>query len=223
MEDLSRFFRQIVRNLAATDPARLRRPLPLSEIRETILPYRANRRALRLETSEDYELVLIRLCAGEGGFAHIEPDDVYAEFAAEALSSNPDLTIVHRHENATVILNEEQLARALDPAQELAFAPPSDQRFAPPAPKELAPAPTPAQSAPKPAPAPAREVSKPQSRPVPPANCRACGGKLPAGRSVKFCPHCGENQALTHCPECQTELEPAWRHCVACGAAVRRD
>ena len=223
MEDLSRFFRQMVRNLAATDPARLRQPLPLGDIRRTILPYRANRRALRLETSEDYELVLIRLCAGEGGFARIEPDDVYAEFAAEALSSNPDLTIVHRHENATVILNEEQLARALDPAQELAFAPPSDQRFAPPAPKELAPAPTPAQSAPKPAPAPAREVSKPQSRPVPPANCRACGGKLPAGRSVKFCPHCGENQALTHCPECQTELEPAWRHCVACGAAVRRD
>ncbi|MEA2713494.1 MAG: hypothetical protein QOK27_1455 [Gemmatimonadales bacterium] len=214
MEDLSRFFRQMVRNLAATDPARLRRPLPLGEIRGTILPYRANRRALQLETSEDYELVLIRLCAGEGGFARTEPDDVYAEFAAEALSSNPDLTIAHRHENAVVILNQEQLVRALDPAQELAFAP-SDQRFAPPAPREPARVPDP--------PAPAREVSKPQSGPLPPAICRACSGKLPPGRSVKFCPHCGERQALTHCPECQTELDPAWRHCVACGAAVRRD
>ena len=222
MEDLSRFFRQMVRNLAATDPARLRQPLPLGDIRRTILPYRANRRALRLETSEDYELVLIRLCAGEGGFARTEPNDVHAEFAAEALSSNPDLTIVHRHESAVLILNEEQLVRALDPARELAFAP-SDQRFAPPAPKEPAPAPAPPAPKAAPAPAPAREVSKPQSRPVPRAICRACGGKLPAGRSVKFCPHCGENQALTHCPECQTELEPAWRHCVACGAAVRRD
>ena len=220
MEDLSRFFRQMVRNLAATDPARLRQPLPLGDIRRTILPYRANRRALRLETSEDYELVLIRLCAGEGGFARTEPNDVHAEFAAEALSSNPDLTIVHRHESAVLILNEEQLVRALDPARELAFAP-SDQRFAPPAPKEPAPAPAPAPPAPKSAPA--REVSKSQSRPVPPAICRACSGKLPAGRSVKFCPHCGESQALTHCPKCQTELEPAWRHCVACGAAVRRD
>ena len=190
----------------------------MGEIRGTILPYRANRRALRLETSEDYELVLIRLCAGEGGFARTEPDDVHAEFAAEALNSNPDLTIVHRHENAVVILNEEQLVRALDPARELAFAP-SDQRFAPPAPKEPAPAPAP----PAPKPAPAREVSKPQSRPVSPAICRACSGKLPPGRSVKFCPHCGESQALTHCPACQTELESAWRHCVACGAAVRRD
>jgi predicted RNA-binding Zn-ribbon protein involved in translation (DUF1610 family) len=222
VEDLSRFFRQMVRNLAATDPARLRRPLPLGEIRGTILPYRANRRALRLETSEDYELVLIRLCAGEGGFARTEPDDVHAEFAAEALSSNPDLTIVHRHESAVVILNPDQLARALDPAQELAHIP-SDQRFAPPAPKEPAPAPAPAPPAPKPAPTPTRGVSKPQSRPLPPAICRACSGKLPAGRSVKFCPHCGESQVLTHCPECQTELEPAWRHCVACGAAVRRD
>ena len=214
MEDLSRFFRQMVRNLAATDPTRLRRPLPLGEIRRTILPYRANRRALRLETSEDYELVLIRLCAGEGGFARTEPDDVHAAFAAEALSSNPDLTIAHRHENAVVILNQEQLSRALDPAQELAFAP-SDQRFAPPAPRKPAPAPDP--------PAPARDVSKKQPGPLPPAICRACSGKLPPGRSVKFCPHCGESQVLTHCPECQTELEPAWRHCVACGAAVRRD
>jgi hypothetical protein len=214
VEDLSRFFRQMVRNLAATDPARIRRPLSLGEIRATILPYRANRRALRLETSEDYELVLIRLCAGEGGFARTEPDDVHAEFAAEALSSNPDLTIVHRHENAVVILNQEQLARALDPAQELAFAP-SDQRFAPPAPGKPAPVPDP--------PAPRSAVSKPQSGPLPPAMCRACGGKVPSGRNVKFCPHCGESQALTHCPVCQTELEPAWRHCVACGTPVRRD
>jgi hypothetical protein len=106
------------------------------------------------------------------------------------------------------------VARALDPAQELAFAP-SNQRFAPPATREPAPAPDP--------PAPARDVSKPQPGPPPPAICRACSGKLPPGRSVKFCPHCGESQALTHCPECQTELEPAWRHCVACGAPVRRN
>lgn len=203
MEDLGRLFRQIVRNLAATDPARLRRPVPLGEIRQTILPYRANRRSLQLESSEDYELVLIRLCAGEGGFARTEPDDVHAEFVAEALNANPDLTIVHRHENAAVILNEEQLARALDPDPGLAFAPP-DQRFAPPVPEQPAATPD--------VPVPERDPSEP--------HCRACGGKLPLGLRVKFCPQCGETQALTHCPECQTELDPAWRHCVNCGAAV---
>jgi predicted amidophosphoribosyltransferase len=50
--------------------------------------------------------------------------------------------------------------------------------------------------------------------------CRACGGKLPLGLRVKFCPHCGECQALTHCPECHTELDPSWRHCVTCGAGL---
>jgi hypothetical protein len=200
MDDLDRFFRQIVHNLAAIDPGRLQHPLPIGEIRHTILPYRANRRALQLESSEDYELVLIRLCAGEGGFARTEPDDVHAAFAAEALSSNPDLTIVHRHENAVVILTKEQIARALRPASDLAFAPP-DQRFA------------------------SRPAEEPISAPdlpllQPPAICPACGGDLPRDRSVKFCPECGESQAPSHCPQCHTKLEPAWRHCVTCGSAI---
>ena len=213
MKDLDRFFLQIVRNLVATDPGRLRRALPLGEIRQTILPYRANRRALQLESSEDYELVLIRLCAGEGGFARTEPAEVHAEFAAEALSSNPDLTIVLRHESASVTLNEAQLVRALGPGPEMAFAPP-EQRFEPLLEKPAA--------APNP-PAPRKGSRKPKAAPLSPANCRACGGKLPPGRAVKFCPQCGERQSLTHCPECQTELEPGWRHCVTCGATVGQD
>ena len=68
--------------LAATDPGKLRSPLQLGEVRDTILPYRTHRRALQLESSEDYELVLIRLCAGQGGYAQTKPSDVHAEFAA---------------------------------------------------------------------------------------------------------------------------------------------
>ena len=68
MTDLERLFRQLVLNLRATDPARLRRPLELADIRDGILPYRANRRALQLETSEDYEVALMRnnMIAGNG-------------------------------------------------------------------------------------------------------------------------------------------------------------
>ena len=76
MTDLQRFFRVLVRNLAATDPARLRRPLPLTDIRDTIVPYSANRRSLQLESSEDYELMLMQLCAGQEGFARTEPEEV---------------------------------------------------------------------------------------------------------------------------------------------------
>ena len=50
--------------------------------------------------------------------------------------------------------------------------------------------------------------------------CLYCGGSLPAGRPVNFCPHCGQSQTQLLCPECRSEVEPGWRHCVNCGAAV---
>jgi hypothetical protein len=203
VEDLGRLFNLLVSHLAAADPARLRQPLPLGEIRQTIIPYRANRRALQLESSEDYELVLIRLCSGEGGYARTEPDEVHGKFAVEALSSNPDLTIVGRYEDATIILNEAQVDRALGLDPQLAFAPPEQRVISPPSPA--------------PAPPPDSPILK---RSHGEGLCRTCAGKLPHGRNVKFCPHCGESQTPTHCPQCETELEPGWRHCVTCGATV---
>jgi predicted amidophosphoribosyltransferase len=50
--------------------------------------------------------------------------------------------------------------------------------------------------------------------------CLYCGGSLPTGRAVNFCPHCGQSQTRILCPECRSEVEPGWRHCVNCGAAV---
>lgn len=208
MEELRRFFRLLVRNLAATDPGKLRSPLRLGEVRDTILPYRTHRRALQLESSEDYELVLIRLCAGQGGYAQTKPADVHAEFAAEALNSNPDLTVVVRHPDAALVLNQEHLAQALDSEPSLAFAP-REERFS-----------RPAENINQPSAAEKKSARGTKSKHPSAANCRACGGKLPGGVTVKFCPHCGEDQAPAHCPDCETELERTWRHCVGCGRAV---
>lgn len=212
MTDLERFFRQIVDNLAATDPDRLRQPLRLAEIRQSILPYRANRRALQLESSEDYELMLMRLCAGDGGFARIDPDEVQAEFAAEIRSPNPDLTIVDRHENALVTLEVKSLAQALDRTPDLAFAPPSEpevKRSRGPAPGSA----TPPKKTPKPVP-PREQAETSGSR------CPRCESGLPADRAVNFCPQCGQNLTRLRCPECRTELERGWRHCVNCGTPL---
>lgn len=213
MTDLERFFRQIVLNLAATDPARLHRPLPLIELRESIVPYRANRRVLELESSEDYELVLMRFCAGEGGFARTEPAAVRAEFEIEVGSSNPDLEIVHRHENAVVSLEPKPLALVLNHEPGLSFAPPdhsgrlSMEKAAATLPElpsvELG---ADAESAG------ARSDATPR--------CGLCGWVLPTGRVVHFCPHCGGSQKLTRCPACKSETEPGWRHCVTCGFAI---
>jgi hypothetical protein len=203
MTDVERLFRQIVRNLAASDPSRLHRPLPLSDIRETIVPYRANRRALQLESSEDYELVLLRLCAGEGGFARTEPDEVRAEFAAEIASSNPDLTIAYRFENAVVSLERKPLAQVLGPESEMAFAPPASV-LPPPAEEPAVPLDLPSlepyETVPEPEPAGAG------------SRCTHCGGSLPAGRAARFCPHGGGSQAPLLCPGFYAELEPEWRH-----------
>jgi len=50
--------------------------------------------------------------------------------------------------------------------------------------------------------------------------CRYCGGALPQGRRVTFCPHCGQNLAIQRCPACSTELELGWKFCTTCGRAV---
>jgi predicted RNA-binding Zn-ribbon protein involved in translation (DUF1610 family) len=214
--DLERFFHLLVRNLAATDPARLRQPLALADLRESLLPYRANRRPLQLESSEDYELVLLRFCAGEGGFARIEPDEVRAEFEAEARSSNPDLTIVERHGKAVIWLEASSVERSLDPEPHRAYAPPEEFRKVR---KEHAPLGTRAESSP------AREkksVPHPGQATGTSSPCPSCGAVLPDDRVVNFCPKCGCDLKRARCTKCKAELEPGWRHCVGCGAAVPR-
>ena len=51
-------------------------------------------------------------------------------------------------------------------------------------------------------------------------HCLYCGGTLPGDRPIRFCPHCGQRQAPPECPQCHSDVEPAWRHCVNCGAAL---
>ncbi len=222
MTDVERFFRRLVSNLAASDPARLRRPVPLDDILRDILPYRANRRALRLETSEDYELVLLRLCAGEGSLVRTEPEEARARFASEIESANPDLEVLHSFEHVQVTIRPEPLSWALAPEPDPVYAPTPRHAEAEEAldlgdialPRVEAPREPPDYEEPIEAEEPAAEER--DVRPI----CVYCGGSLPAGRSVNFCPHCGQSQTQMLCPECRSEVEPGWRHCVNCGAAV---
>ncbi len=47
--------------------------------------------------------------------------------------------------------------------------------------------------------------------------CRYCSATLPEGRSVVFCPSCGHNLTVQHCPACDAELEIGWKFCISCG------
>ncbi len=221
MTDLERFFRRLVGNLARTDPARLHRPLPLGELQHDVVPYRANRRALELDTSEDYEMVLLRLCAGEEGLVRTEPEEARVRFAKELRTPNPDLGVLHAFENVVLTLRAEPLARALGPERESesAYAPPDHAAAAPPHQPEMLDLPR----------LDLEEIVEPEGSPEPEPQgdgelaapfCLYCGSTLPAGRALNFCPHCGQNQTAPTCTQCRSELEPGWKHCVNCGTAV---
>lgn len=51
-------------------------------------------------------------------------------------------------------------------------------------------------------------------------DCRYCGAVLPRGRAITFCPYCGQDVTVQQCPACSTELDVAWRFCIACGRGV---
>lgn len=208
MTDLERLFHQLVAALAAGDPGRLSRPVSLREIRESLLPYRTSRRALGIDTVEDYDLLLLRLAAGEGGFARITPDDARTRFVVESASSNPDLSVLTRHADALVSLEGLRVARALGARQEDRYAPPEAEPE-PDADAEVLDLDVAT------APAPGGESSH-----LAALMCLYCGATLPTGRTVNFCPSCGQSQTTPRCPQCQVEVELGWRHCITCGASL---
>lgn len=235
MTPLERLFRHLVQNLAALDPARLRSPVSLADIHRSIIPYRAHRRALGVDTSEDYELLLLRLCAGEGGFARAAPEELRARFEEEAEKANPDLEVLHEHGEAAITLAAERVAHALGSEPGSSFAPRRDaEAEAEPSSHSEANADSDQEGDPT-------EVlqldairrrsarSAAGDRPGQSAvaatieggyRCGYCGADLPSGRAVNFCPHCGQTQSLSHCPGCRQEVELGWRYCVNCGYAL---
>lgn len=68
----------------------------------------------------------------------------------------------------------------------------------------------------------ATRLSTPRSSsPLPDqSRCRYCGGELPEGRDVRFCPQCGQNLQVRNCPACGGEIDENWKFCVSCGKAI---
>jgi predicted RNA-binding Zn-ribbon protein involved in translation (DUF1610 family) len=188
--DLERFFERLVRNLIASDPARLRAPVPILEIRNTIMPYRTNRRALGLESADEYEELLVRLCAEEGGYVTTAPREV-AEWCQRQMSTlSPDLSGIPGQGTATVTVNAEAAMRVLGSGSR------ADLGLGGGAGVGAA------------------------VLPLPPERCAHCDAELPTSRAVNFCPSCGRSVTLIPCAHCGTDLEPGWRFCVNCGHEV---
>jgi hypothetical protein len=213
--DLERLFRALVQRLAATDPARLHQPIPLHDLQTSIIPYRAIRRAVGVESSEDYEMLLLHLAAGEGGFARTEPANARERLLKESRSAHPELGVLGELGQATLVLSTEEIAYALGPEPQSSFAPPTPEAAA--APRLIA---TPVAHSIEEPDAGEPEIDVDDAEVAESAHCLYCGGTLPLDRTVNFCPHCGANQREPRCPACQSEVELGWRHCVSCGAAL---
>lgn len=238
MSDVERLFRHLVIALHTADPALVREPVVLHDLLTRLVPYRSARRALGVESSEDFELLVLRLAGGEGGFVETEPDPVQVRFAEEAVSVNPNLDVLREFRDARMRLTADAVAWILaGHSSDEAFAPPEaapapapPPRPAPPPPVTPPPAvptvPPPPPPVPSPAP-PAPSRPAPPPRPEPPAppvvrtaQCDACGARLPTGRVVNFCPQCGGAQLPVACPHCRAEAALEWRFCIACGGEM---
>lgn len=230
--ELEALFRQLIREIAAADPERLHRPMTVGEVAERYLPYRVARRTLDVHAADEYETLLVRLFAGEGSLVHLQDPGVRQRFVEEAAKPLPDLELLRREAGARFSFWTEALAYALGPGDR-AYAPPEDDPADPPVPAATPPAaavPTADDLGGEafddepfgiPIQADADSAGPLDVRyPVPSAEgdrCGYCGGLLPAGRAVNFCPHCGQSQTGARCPECRNDVEEGWRHCVTCG------
>jgi hypothetical protein len=202
MDELTRFARQLVERLG-TRPEGIHRPVSVSEVRKTLLPYRAQRRALGLESAEDYDTVLLRLVAEERGYVKTLPATTAARCREELAQPNPDLGVLEEIADSTIQVTSLAAGRVVgnSPVEPAPGEKSADPPAAPAPKADHRPAPTSA----------ARSAT----------SCRYCRTDLPDGRTVTFCPWCGKRLIPLTCSRCGTEFESGWRHCITCGATVQ--
>lgn len=247
MTSLEPVFRLLVRTLSEQRPPRIHEPIAVNELIDSLLPYRLVRRELGVDTAEDYETILFRLCAGEGDFVQAEPA-TQAALAAELKKPLPDLALLRVYGDTHLVLRTDSRLSAAEVRPEQRYAPPGTQAPA-------APRPEPGSARPPEKPGheakgreavgrdpdwpvdPVVELRSGPAAPVPPepseepddavepgklqVRCPFCGGLLPPRMMINFCPHCGMGQDVGTCRNCGADMDVGWRYCVSCGEEVR--
>jgi RNA polymerase subunit RPABC4/transcription elongation factor Spt4 len=157
-----------------------------------VVPYRTNRVELGIEMHEDYELALTRLLAGERGYV---TGDAPMQQALGNGSNGSKIS--YRNYAASLIELSADAVQHLDESMRRSGRPVTPT-VSPAAPPRAATPTTILASGP----------------------CGFCGGVLPEGRHITFCPYCGQNVTVKLCPACSAELEVDWSFCPVCGREV---
>lgn len=201
MDDLDRLFQRLVHNIRNGHAEYLSVPFTVQELYDTLVPYRHYRRDLGIDTNQDYEAAVTRLLSGEKGY--IRADQAMQDRLRQEMSSP------HADVGAFRDYAEARISLAPDALQKLGVAVPAQNSGGYASGRGNGNGGGPAEST---------------SFVVPPLgttevieSCKFCGGTLPDGRKVIYCPHCGQNLAAKHCAGCGAELDPIWKFCVNCG------
>jgi len=123
MSGLHRFARHLAAAADAAAPGASRAPLGIGEVVERLMPYRVCRRALELDSVEDYELLLLRLLAGDERLARAFPPEAAERARAELAGVVPDPSLVRRLRDATILLDPVALSRPTDQSGDRPAAP----------------------------------------------------------------------------------------------------
>ncbi len=209
MDDLDRLAFRVARTVRTTYPHLLEHGFTLADLEERLAPYPEARREMASGGLDGYELTVLRLLAGERGYLAAEPELQEACRRAMQMAS-PTVSIVRTWASSTLTLRQQ----AFSLATERGATPPAtagagdtlNQMFA----MHDEPTRTGSQEV---------HVNRVES-PEPLSSgcqCHFCGGTLPTARTLKFCPYCGLDLTVRHCPACSTELERTWQFCVTCG------
>ena len=219
-------------------------PIAVNTLLDRILPYRQARRLLGIDSSEDYEALMLRLLAEEDGLVTVAPPDA-SEMARSTLASKlPDLDVLQLLRSAELTITAATVARlegvlqmpparSSEPEPEPApeAVPALDEPIEQVDDHDIIPLPvsrvvadairvaleTPRSEAP--AGPPPEFLTKVAF--IPPAmSCWSCTEPLPEGRSAKFCPFCGADQRQPACPACGGAIERQWKHCPDCGITL---
>jgi hypothetical protein len=202
MDDLDRLFQRLVHNIRNGHAEYLSVPFTVQELYDTLVPYRHYRRDLGIETNQDYEAALTRLLSGEKGYVRSD-QSMQDRLKKELASSNPDLGAFRDYAATRVSLVPsavQQLGVSIPAQNAGGYSVGAQIGNGSPSQTEATSFSVPALST--------MEAAE---------GCRFCGGTLPEGRAVTYCPHCGQNLAAKHCAGCGAELDPVWKFCINCG------
>ena len=219
-DDLDRLFERLVSVLADDAPGRLAVPFPAAEVYERLVPYRSNRSTLKVATHQDYEMAVLRLLAGERGYASLEPTEVRQALEREAAEQNPDTGLFRQFPDALLSLNRLAAERFL--RGDRVYAPPALALppVGPESPEAVADDGDDEDVGKERAPL-AGAAFELAEQSESPRQCPYCGETLPGSRKVNFCPQCGQPPSgELRCPACGGEVDVGWRYCVSCGRAT---